>query len=93
MPFGHEEEEEDPTFDEVSAMADRLGLKGRDRQSYIDDHMTGLGYDAVQSRSAYVKRQEQEEDQSRGGYGQRWGFQGSRRGNSQRQARDNDDHY
>ena len=76
MPgFRSDEEEEDPTFDEVSGMADRLGLQGKARAAYIDDHMTGLGYEAIQSRESYVRPKRNDGDGGQGqGFGQRWGF-------------------
>jgi hypothetical protein len=79
MPFDRREEEEDPTFDEVSAMADRLGLKGKGRMTYIDDHMMQLGYEPIQSRESYVRRQE-EAEADEGGSAGRWGFGGGGRG-------------
>jgi hypothetical protein len=53
-------------------MADRLGLQGEARQNYIHDHMLQLGYDPVQSRESYVRRQEEAEPESTS----RWGFGG-----------------
>jgi hypothetical protein len=43
---------DDGDFESVSKMADRLKLKGKDREDYIHDHMTGLGYKA---RRTYFK--------------------------------------
>ena len=39
------DDKEDDFFDQVSAMAERLGLKGDKRKRYIHDHMTQAGYD------------------------------------------------
>lgn len=75
MAFTRDEEDEDGTFDEVSAMADRLGLKGKGRMTYIDDHMMQLGYEPIQSRDSYVRRQEDAEAEEGGSAG-RWGFGG-----------------
>jgi hypothetical protein len=77
-------DEEDVTFDEVSGMADRLGLQGEARQNYIHDHMLQLGYDPVQSRESYVRRQEQEEQPQSTS---RWGFGGG--GGGRQQGRQN----
>lgn len=43
------DEENDEFPANVEAMADRLGLKGKGRAQYIDDHMTGAGYKRVTS--------------------------------------------
>jgi hypothetical protein len=89
-------DEEDVTFDEVSGMADRLGLKGEARTNYIHDHMVQLGYDAVQSRESYIRKPEEPEEQASTG---RWGFgagSGGGRQNQGRQARggrDNEDSF
>lgn len=84
--FQNQSDEEDDTFDQVSSMADRLGLKGADRQSYIHDHMTQLGYDAMQTRESYLKRPEEPEDQQSGG--SRWfGGGGRQQGGRQQSGR------
>lgn len=95
MPFArNDDEEEDPTFDEVVGMADRLGLKGKGRATYIDDHMTQLGYEPIQSRESYRrKKRETEEDEQGTG---RWGFGGGRGrsgGSSRSSQGDNDDAF
>lgn len=73
MPgFRTDDEDDDSTFDEVSAMADRLGIKGEARFNYVNDHMTQLGYEPVQSRESYRRiQQEGEDDQAPAS---RWGF-------------------
>jgi hypothetical protein len=40
---------EDGFFDQVSAMAERLGLTDDDRAKYVHDHMTRAGYKMVPS--------------------------------------------
>ncbi len=93
MPFNQSEEEDD-LFDTVTAMADRMGLKGDKRATYIHDHMTQGGYQQVQTRESYTRIQ-QDEDEGQGGDGNRWGF-GARGGNrrtSGRQRGDNDDSF
>lgn len=91
MPF-RDEENEDSTFDEVSAMADRLGLKGKNRAAYIDDHMVGLGYEPVQSRDSYIRR---EEEQEQSGPGSRWGIGrgAQQQGGRSRRRGDDDDSF
>lgn len=95
MPFNNDDEEDD-LFESVSAMADRMGLKGEKRATYIDDHMMQGGYDRVQSRESYA-RIRQNEDEEGGGDGNRWGFGGRNRGGgggrSRRSGRDEDDSF
>ncbi len=56
-------DKEDPNdFETVTKMADRLKLKGKDRDSYIHDHMTGLGYKA---RVSYGKDDDDDNDNVR----------------------------
>jgi len=60
-------------FDSVTRMAQRLKLKGRERERYVDQHMRGLGYRSVPT---YVKPDDDDdEDDSRGG---RFGFRRGR---------------
>jgi hypothetical protein len=94
-PFSSGSDEEDVTFDEVSSMADRLGLKGEARQNYIHDHMLQLGYDPVQSRESYVRRQEEPEAEptSRWGFGGGGGNRQQNQGRQSRGSRDNDDSF
>jgi hypothetical protein len=88
MPFNREEEE-DSLFDDVSRMADRMGLKGDKRATYIDDHMLQGGYGRVQSRESYAKIRNEEEEG--GGDGNRWGFGSRGNGGSRRSSRDDGD--
>jgi hypothetical protein len=94
MPFNRDEEEEDNLFDSVTAMADRMGLKGDKRATYIHDHMTQGGYQQVQTRESYTRVQ-QEEDEG-GSDGNRWGFGGRGGGggrNRSSRSSDNDDNF
>jgi hypothetical protein len=89
------DDDNDDLFDEVSRMADRMGLKGEKRAVYIDDHMTQGGYGRVQSRESYQKiRQEGDEDQDGGN---RWGFGrgggGGNGGGRSGRNRDDDDSF
>jgi hypothetical protein len=74
-------------YESVSAMADRLKLKGRERSRYIHDHMTSFGYRMVPS---YVRDEDEEDDD-----GGRFRFGGSRpktrERSSQRRTRRSDD--
>ena len=72
MPFRNDEDDDD-LFDRVSDMADRMGLQGEKRATYIDDHMLQGGYARVQSRESYAKQQ-QEGEEDKGS--SRWGFGG-----------------
>jgi hypothetical protein len=91
MPNFRDDEDEDSTFDEVVGMADRLGLKGKGRMTYIDDHMMQLGYTPVQSRESYVKAQQDEGEEEAGSAG-RWGFgRGGGRSGGNRRGRNDDD--
>ncbi len=94
MPFNQNDEEDD-LFDTVTAMADRMGLKGDKRATYIHDHMTQGGYQQVQTRESYT-RIRQEEDDGQQSDGNRWGFgagRGGSRRTSGRQGGDNDDSF
>lgn len=104
MPlFGNDpaEEEDDLTFDEVSAMADRLQLQGDARVNYIDDHMRQLGYDAVQTKASYARRVDPQQQQQPETAASRWGFGRQQQGqqgqrppaNSGRQNPPNDDGF
>src|SRR5277367_4661019 len=83
MAFNRDDEDEDNLFDSVTAMADRMGLKGDKRTVYIHDHMTQGGYQQVQTRESYT-RIKQEEDDDQGGDANKWGFGGGRGGGSRR---------
>ena len=92
------DDEEDNLYDSVVAMADRMGLQGEKRETYIDDHMLQGGYSRVQSRESYARVQAEEDDDQ--GSGNRWGFGGGRsRGGGRQQSnqggrnRDNGDSF
>jgi hypothetical protein len=97
MPFNRDDEDDD-LFDAVSAMADRMGLQGKERAAYIDDHMTQGGYGRVQSRESYARLKRDEEegeatDSSRWGFGRGGGGGGRDRGRSGASSRDNGDAF
>jgi hypothetical protein len=64
-------DQDDDLFDSVTAMAERIGLSGKDKDRYVHEHMTRGGYRAIPQ---YVKDDEQDEQDDRGS-----GFFGSRR--------------
>lgn len=66
------DKDDNEDFDTVSRMAQRLKLKGRERDRYIDQHMRGLGYQSVPT---YVKADDDDDDDDGGG---RYGFRGSK---------------
>lgn len=69
------DKDDDDLFDSVSAMADRIGLKGREKSRYVHEHMTRGGYRAVPS---YVPADDEDddEDDDNGGF---FGGRGRRR--------------
>jgi hypothetical protein len=81
MAFNRDEEDDD-LFDSVSRMADRMGLKGDKRATYIDDHMMQGGYERVQSREGYSRVRDQDDEGGDGG--NRWGFGGGGRSGGRR---------
>lgn len=59
--------EADTDLEHVTKMADRLGLKGSERDEYIHRHMRGFGY---KSRRSYF-RPDDDDDKSGGFFGKR----------------------
>jgi hypothetical protein len=57
------DKDDDDLFDSVSAMADRIGLSGREKSRYIHEHMTRGGYRAVPS---YVRDEGEDDDDDDG---------------------------
>lgn len=60
-------EDKEPTaverdMERFSKIADRLKLKGKDRDEYIHDHMTGVGY---RSKRTYVEKDDDDEGRTR----------------------------
>lgn len=52
-------DKDDSLYDDVAAMADRIGLTGSDRTRYIHNHMTRSGYKAVPQ---YVRSNDDDDD-------------------------------
>jgi len=69
-----EKDEGNEDFDTVSRMAQRLKLKGRERDRYIDQHMRGLGYRSVPT---YVRPDDGDDDDEDSGRS-RYSFRSSR---------------
>lgn len=89
-------DDQDDFYDSVAAMAERMGLKGKERERYIHEHMTRSGYRAVPT---YVLDEGDEEDsEDDGGF---FGSGGRRRpqerrdrsGGRPRRPRSDDDWY
>lgn len=70
----------DDLFDSVNAMAERIGLKGKDKERYVHEHMTRSGYRAVPQ---YVLDDTEDEDEEDDG-----GFFGRSSGRRRRPTRD-----
>lgn len=49
------EPKKDDIFDKVTGLADEIGLAGREKMTYIHEHMTRLGYEMIPS---YKKKEE-----------------------------------
>lgn len=58
------DKDDDDLFDSVSAMAERIGLKGSEKTRYVHEHMTRGGYRAVPS---YVRAEDEDEDEDDSG--------------------------
>lgn len=83
-------DDDDDTFEAVSNLADRMGLKGERRTRYIHDHMTQAGYRRVVSKDSYRKGSKDDDDDDDNNTSSRWfGGGGSRRGGGSR-SRDDD---
>lgn len=83
------DKDDDDLFESVNAMADRLKLKGKERGTYIHEHMTRSGYRAVPN---YVKADDDDDDDDDGGspfFGGKRKSSGS--GSSSRRSRRRDD--
>jgi hypothetical protein len=79
MSMPRRDDQEDDFFDTVSAMADRLKMKGSRRAKYIDDHMREAGYRRVQTRDSYQLADDDDDDGDTGFFGRRKNPSGSRR--------------
>lgn len=59
-------DKDDDFHETVSAMAERLGLKGDDRRKYVHEHMTRGGY---RMEPTYVPNDDDDDDDSSGFFG------------------------
>jgi hypothetical protein len=75
-------EDDDDLLETVTKMADRLKLKGRDREKYVHEHMTRGGYRAV---PRYVRDDDGDDDEG-GSF-----FSSRSRGRSRRRNDDDDE--
>lgn len=74
-------DKEDDFFDQVSRMAETIGLSGKEAQRYVHEHMTRAGYDMVPS---YIRKEQDGDDRDRDDF---FSFQRPRA----RRTRSNDD--
>lgn len=79
-------DKEDDFFEQVSAMAERLGLSGDKRKRYVHDHMTQAGYDWEPS---YFKPEGGDDDSGFNPFGSGGG--GSRQRQSRSRSREGND--
>ena len=82
------DKEDDDLYESVTKMADRLKLKGKDRGTYVHEHMTRGGYRAVPN---YVKDDGDDDDDESGSPFFGGKRKGSGSGSSSRRRRSNDD--
>lgn len=61
-------ENDDTLLDDVTAMAERIGLTGQERTRYIHEHMTRSGYRAVPTYVRGEDGEDETEDDSGGGF-------------------------
>jgi hypothetical protein len=78
-------DKDDDLLDSVTAMAERLGLKGKERTTYIHEHMTRSGYRAVPQ---YVKADDDDDDDGGSGF---FGSGRKRKPSGHKRSRDDDD--
>lgn len=78
----------DQDYESVSKMADRMGLKGRDREKYVHEHMTSLGYS---SRRSYYTPEDEDDDGDNDRFGLR--KRGRNSGQQSRRNRQDDSDY
>jgi len=86
------DKDDDDLFESVSGMADRLGLKGSERRTYIHEHMTRGGYRAVPN---YVKADDDDDDDDKGSgfFDRKRRSRDDDRGGRRRRSRDDDDDW
>jgi hypothetical protein len=86
-------DKDDDLLDTVNAMADRMGLEGKERRTYVHEHMTRGGYRAVPT---YVKgTDDDDDDDSSTFFGSKRKRKDSDRDSDRRRrsSRDDDDWY
>lgn len=63
-----EKNQVDLDLDDITKKADRLKLRGKDREDYIHKHMVGFGYKA---KRTYFQPEDDDEDNGGGFFGRR----------------------
>ena len=81
-------DKDDDLLDQVTGMADRLKLSGKERQTYIHEHMTRGGYKAVPN---YVLADDDDDDDDDKGSGFFSGGGRRSRDRGRSRSRSNDD--
>lgn len=76
-------DKDDDLLDRVNEMADRLELTGKERRTYVHEHMTRGGYKAVPQ---YVRGDEDEDEDESSGF-----FASSSRRRTREGGEDDDD--
>jgi len=81
-------DKDDDLLDQVTGMADRLKLSGKERSTYIHEHMTRGGYKAVPN---YVLADDDDDDDDKGsGFFSGGGRRSRDRGRSRSRSDDDD---
>jgi hypothetical protein len=86
-------DKDDDLYEAVSAMADRIGLKGGEKQKYVHDHMTRGGYKAVPQYVPADDADDDDDDDDKPFFRRQRGRRDSSRDRSRRRSRDDDDWY
>jgi hypothetical protein len=86
-------DKDDDLFDQVSAMADRLKLKGGERRKYIHDHMTRGGYRMEPSYVPDEDSDDNDDDNDTPFFSRQRHTRNSGSGRTRSRSRDSDDWY
>jgi hypothetical protein len=83
-------DKDDDLFESVSAMADRIGLKGQEKTKYVHDHMTRGGYKAIPQYVPADDKDDDDDDDDTPFFTRK---RRKPRGGAQRRTRDDDDDW
>jgi hypothetical protein len=83
-------DKDDDLFESVSAMADRIGLKGSDKTKYVHDHMTRGGYKAIPQYVPADDKDDDDDDDDQPFFTRK---RRKPRGGASRRTRDDDDDW